>query len=101
MAGAVFGNQLGKGLEQYSSIIPAEVITGVKHSVTILCVSNYHTYCRTHLNRRTIRKELELEGERRIGGYEDEGEGRRFGRGTDGAWCWCSSYCLSCIIQLI
>lgn len=36
MAGAVFGNQLGKGLEQYSSIIRPEVITTVKQSVTVI-----------------------------------------------------------------
>lgn len=36
IAGAVFGNELSKNLEQYAAIIPAEVITGVKQSVTVI-----------------------------------------------------------------
>lgn len=36
IAGAVFGNQLSKELAAYAAIIPPEVITGVKQSVTVI-----------------------------------------------------------------
>lgn len=32
----MFGNQLSKNLEQYAAVIPPEVITGVKQSVTVI-----------------------------------------------------------------